>query len=82
VLVKGGRLIAAGRKDDANKEKILDFISDETENGEKTIQFKVLEDRFIKGHEMSKPTVFSNLKKLELENKIMKIGKGEYKLAA
>ncbi|PQJ08963.1 hypothetical protein CJD36_021375 [Flavipsychrobacter stenotrophus] len=74
--------VADGRRDDANKEKLLDFIVGQDERGAKIIPFSLIEDRFADSREMSKPTISSNLKKLIEEKKIIKLEKGQYKLAS
>lgn len=74
--------VADGRRDEANKEKLLNFIVEQTESGATIIPFGTIEDRFADSREMSKPTIAANLKKLVQEKRVIKLEKGQYKVAS
>lgn len=74
--------IADGRSDNTNRDKILNLLNDEAEKGIIKISTKQLSDAFVITKEMSKQTLHDNLNKLVAINKIIKIGNGEYQIAA
>lgn len=71
-----------GRLNNANKEKLYQFIVERTDAGEKEIPFSDLENRFVKTNEMSGPTAHTNLNKLVKEKKLIRVPVGKYQLAA
>lgn len=74
--------MADGRSDNTNRDKILNLLNDEAEKGVIKISTKQLSDTFVATKEMSKQTLHDNLNKLVAVNKLIKIGNGEYQLAA
>jgi archaellum biogenesis ATPase FlaH len=78
------KLLAApdGRKDNTNKQLILDFLQGQNEAGNIVVPTKLIEAKFVDTGEMSKPTVHSNLRKLISDNFIVKPSQGEYRLVA
>jgi len=78
------RLLTAldGRRDEGNKELILDFITEQAESGSTVVPFKMISEEFVKPKVMSSQAAHDNLNKLVKENKIIKVAKGEYKKAA
>jgi hypothetical protein len=79
-----GKILAAldGRKDDTSKSQIYQYIAEQVESGNNSIPADSIVNRFSENPPMSRTTVYNNLKKLYDENKIIKIDKGHYSIAA
>jgi len=69
-----------GRKDETNTNLVLDFFQEQKDGGSETVATGELILKFVDTEVMSRPTLFSQLKKLEKRKKIEKIQKGIYKL--
>jgi len=78
------KLLAAmdGRKDETNRTKVLEFIAQQIDSGNEDVSSETLEANFLDTKIMSKGTLYSCLKKLEKDKKIVKVEKGKYKMAA
>ena len=74
--------VSDGRRDDNNKEKLLDFIAAKGEVNEGVVLYSEIEQRFVKTKEMSSQTAHVQLNSLEQARKISKPEKGKYKLVA
>lgn len=77
------KLLAAydGRVCDLNKEKVFNFISENSNSEKQIIETKELELSLVKSGIMTKPTLHSQLHKLVEDKKITKVSKGKYSLA-
>lgn len=71
-----------GRKDNTTRDKLISFFQENTEAGKISIHTNTIYERFFLTKELSKQTIHDNLNKLIVANKIIKIGNGEYQLAA
>lgn len=79
-----GKLLSTqdGRKDDGNRNLILDFLTQEKEAGVAYVQTNTIIDKFVANDTMTRTTVFNNINRLLDENVIVRFGKGAYSLAA
>jgi archaellum biogenesis ATPase FlaH len=69
-----------GRTDETNTNLVLDFFQEQKAAGSDTVPTGELISKFVDSVVMSRPTLFSQLKKLEKRKKIEKMQKGVYKL--
>ena len=69
-----------GRRDEGNKEKLLDFIKSNNENG--LVASASFKNSLIDTGAMTKQTLYSQLKALIKEGVITKVDNGQYKLAS
>ncbi len=67
-----------GRRDESNSEHLLQFLS---ENSNELVPIGDFLKKFVDSKIMSKPTIYSNLKKLVREKKISNPSKGYYRLS-
>jgi len=73
---------ADGRKDDKNRDKLLKFFQDHAQAGRDIVPTNAVYQKFMVSKEMSKQTIHDNLNKLVIGRKIIKLGNGEYQIAA
>jgi hypothetical protein len=79
-----GKLLSThdGRKDDVNKNLIVNFLSQQKEAGVEIVQLNAIMDGLVANDIMTRTTMFNNINKLLEENAIVRFGKGAYSLAA
>ena len=67
-----------GRFDSSNKDKIYAFISEKCQTNEDVVEVSELKEAFESSGEMTSVTIFSGLKSLIKEKKIVKLDHGKY----
>jgi archaellum biogenesis ATPase FlaH len=71
-----------GRRDDSKTNLMFEHIEAQAKAGKEILTTREIEASFVDTKLMSKPTMYAHLEKLEDDRKIIKCGRGEYKLAA